>query len=135
MINISLDVLTDFIFSADERPAGQWMEGYWAEIAHWAKYFAFAIWAYFGWLTYSHFKAHTAIILVFYIPIAYLGYFCFQFSRVLKRALAERDQLLLQDAFRKLYSFLILGLVATIFGLLSSINEWSITIKMLSNKF
>jgi len=133
MINTPLDTPTDFIPSAEERPAGQWMEGYWVKIAYWAKYFSFAIWAYFGWLTYSHFTARTAIMLVFYIPTVYLGYSCFQFSSILNRALAGRDQLLLQEAFLKLHSFLILGLVTIAFGLISSLNDWSITFILTSH--
>ncbi len=136
MKNTPLDAPSDFRPADDERPAGKWMEGYWAKIAPWTQRFALAIWAYYGWMIYQQFKVYisgmavyqSAVVyigvLLLYSPILALGYFCFRFSQDLERALAGQDQILLEKAFQHLHRFLILGLVITSLWLLSSVVQW-----------
>ncbi len=144
MTNTPLDAPTDFIPSEEERPAGQWMEGYWAATARWAKYFAFAIFGYFSWVTYSdvsqifsNSNSHTQNGLYFIaelmiplanIPIALLGFFCFRFSQDLELALAGNNQLLLEKAFQQLQRFLLLGLAIASIGIISAVTQWQMTI-------
>ena len=144
MTNTPLDAPTEFMPAESERPAGQWMEGYWAKTAPWARYFAFATWAYVGWISYQHLKSfsqgiavyrsgliHIGVLLL-YTPIVLLGYYCFRFAQDLERALAGQDQLLLEKAFRQLHRFLGLGLVVAVFWMWSSISQWYAVINIMS---
>jgi len=144
MTHTPLDAPTGFTPADDERHAGQWMEGYWAETVPWAKRFALVIWAYYGWMIYQQFEIYfsgmvvyqSAIIhigvLLLYSPILFLGYFCFRCGQDLERALAGQDQLLLEKAFRYLHRFLILSLVVAVLWLWSAAIEWYRTFQIMS---
>ncbi len=150
MSNTPLDAPSDFIPSEEERPAGQWMEGYWAATARWAKYFAFAIFGYFVWVIYtdvsemfSNNNSHTQNGLYFVaalliplgnIPVGFLGFFCFRFSQNLEQALAGSNQLLLEKAFRQLQHFLVLGLAIAFIGALSAVIQWQTTIQFMNQR-
>jgi hypothetical protein len=139
MANTPLDAPTEFIPAIDERPAGRWMEGYWAEIAHWAKYFALAILVYFGWSLYNNFilafsrsdhnlnlkfVAFYGVFMLFETPLVFLGYYCLLFAKHLERALASQDQLILEKAFQLLQYTQVWALVlAAIWGL-SAVGQW-----------
>lgn len=137
MTSTPLDAPASFVPADDERLAGQWMESYWAQAAPWAKRFAFAIWAYYGWVIYLQFSAYGSIpiahkealgihlgVILMYSPVALLGYFCFCFGQDLERALAGQDQLLLEKAFRQLHRFLLLGLVIAAIWVVLSFFQW-----------
>ena len=144
MTNTPLDAPTDFNPMDDERPAGPWMEGFWAETAPWAKRFALVIWIYYGWLIYQQYEIiasysgpytnvwiHIGFLLA-YTPILILGYFCFQFGQGLDAALKAQNQLLLEKAFRHLHRFLITGLVLSVFWLWSATIQWYTTFQIIS---
>ncbi len=143
MTNTPLDAPTDFNPAEDERPAGQWMEDYWAEIAPWAKRFAYVILAYYGWMVYMRLdilasgtaayqsaKIHISVLL-FYSPMLAMGYFSFRFGQDLERALVGRGQLLLEKAFRHLHLFLLLALFMAALWLWSSTVEWASIIQIM----
>ncbi len=144
MTNTPLDAPSDFSPSEDDRPAGQWMEDYWAQTAPWAKRFAFIISAYYGWMIYQHLKVFTSGmgvyqsalvhvgVLLLYSPMLAVGYFCFRFGQDLERALVGQDQLLLEKAFRHLHRFLLLALVMAALWLWSSTIQWFSTIQIMT---
>ncbi len=144
MINTPLDAPTDFNPAEDERPAGQWMEGFWAETAPWAKRFAYVICTYYGWMIFLHLDIFTSGVVVYqsalvhisvlllYSPILAAGYFCFRFGQDLERALVSRDQLLLDKAFQNLHRFLLLALFLAALWLWSSTVQWFSTIQIMT---
>ncbi|MBL7829328.1 MAG: hypothetical protein JNJ57_22015 [Saprospiraceae bacterium] len=121
----TLDEPIDFTPSENERPAGEWMEGYWDKTAYWARNLAFGVFFFTAWMfvTYVWFlvkqesgiRTGNVVYLiqgaVSELMIAGLGYFMYWFGVQLRRALQNRDQLQLEAAFLKLRSFLILGLL------------------------
>lgn len=135
----------DFVPADDERPAGQWMEGYWAQIAPWAKYLAYLIWAYlaqelctnihwnntFGWD--ANTRYFFAASLFFLLPLGLLGYFSFQFGQHLERALYQKDQWLLEKAFQFLHRFLVAGLIIGILWVLYLSNQWYTLLQIMSH--
>lgn len=138
-----LDTPSDFAPSDADRPAGTWMEGYWAQTAPWARAFGLTIGVYFGWLLYQQFQIFMtdtpqqllqfAIFLgsvLLYSPIIILGYFGFQFGHQLKRALQLQDQLLLEKAFQHLYRFILTALVLALLWVLYTAANWYTTIQM-----
>lgn len=144
MKNTPLDAPTGFTPSDEERPAGQWMESYWAQTVPWARYFAFVVWAYVAWITFRHLQIFSEdirlfrntlfhlLVLVVYVPTAVMGYYSYRFAQDLEAALAAQDQLLLEKAFRHLHRFLLLGMVVGVFELWSSIGDWYSIINLLS---
>lgn len=139
MIDSPLDAFNEFIPSEEDRPAGQWMEGYWADIAFWAKYFAFAILVYFGLSLYTNFIhalassdnslnlkfiAFFGVFMLFDTPLAFLGYYGLQFAQHLQRALASQDQVMLEKAFQLLQYFLVWSLVLTAIKGLHAMVQW-----------
>lgn len=143
MKNIPLDFPLDFSPAEDDRPAGQWMEGYWADIARWAKRFAIAILTYFGWLiindaiyfltSYSTLEGLYFIVQVLALltdfSVAFLGFFCLRFGQYLEGSLAAKDQVLLEKSFRQLHWFLHLGLLVACIWMYSSVIQWQTTIQ------
>ncbi len=150
MTNTPLDAPTDFIPADDDRPAGEWMEGYWATIAMWAKRFAVLVFAFSAWQSYLEInsliryqqwavgqdKIWILIIISYSVAEALLygllGYCCFRFAQYLERALAGQDQLLLEKAFRFLHQFWKVGLIIACLSILSSISQWSYTLNVMS---
>jgi hypothetical protein len=144
MDNTSLDAPTDFIPNKNDRPAGQWMEAYWAQIVPWAKYLAYIIWACFALKLYTDIHWNNAfgwdfntrfffaISLFFQLPLILLGYFCFRFAQNLEGALAQKDQWLLEEAFQQLYRFLITSLVTSILWIYYLNSEWQTMIQIIS---
>ncbi|MFN0174992.1 MAG: hypothetical protein ACKVU0_10125 [Saprospiraceae bacterium] len=144
MTNTPLDAPTDFIPAEDERPAGQWMEGYWAQIAPWAKRFAYIICIYYGWMIYEHLMIitlgmgvyqsalmHIGVLLL-YAPMLAVGYFSYRFGQNLENALVGQDQLMLEKAFRHLHRFLLLALLMAVLWLWSSTNQWISVIQIMT---
>ena len=132
MSQTPLDAPMGFTPAEDERPAGTWMETYWADIARWAKFLSYAIGGFFLWTCYQEFKSHTAIMILFFIPAAVLGYFCYRFAQNLEQALAHGDQLLLEKAFQQLRPILILALILATFWLYDSIVDWMLALETVS---
>jgi|GEM_PF-1414348 len=148
MTNTPLDFQPEFTPTEEERPAGTWMESYWAETARWAKYFSFAILGYFVWVTYTDMSltfpnsnsfSKTGIYLIAAlmiplanIPVGFLSFFCFRFSQDLEQALAGSNQLLLEKAFRQLQRSLISGLVIATLWALSAVAQWQTTIQFMN---
>lgn len=139
-----LDAPSEFIPSEDERPAGEYMATYWAEIAPWAKRFSFVIFAYFAWVTYLQYSIYSSgqavyqsfllhlSVLAVHAPTLALGYFCFQFGHLLEAALVGQNQLLLEKAFQQLHRILITALVISALCIWSFIGSWYSTLKIIS---
>jgi len=146
MTNTPLDAPSHFTPYEDDRPAGQWMEGYWADIAVWAKRLSIVILIYFVWQVYNDIMSlenmseldpsliamFAALFLFDAVLIGFLGYFCFRFAQYLERALKDQDQMVLEKAFLQLYRFMILGLINAAAWLLSSLVEWVNTIQIMT---
>jgi hypothetical protein len=132
MTNTPLDAPDGFIPAEDERPAGQWMEAYWTEIATWAQRFAYVIWAYFAWNAYLQIKAYKAILILFDTPTLLLGFWCFSFGQNLSKALAGKNQILLEKGFKEFHRFLILALILAVFSIWTSIINWHTTQEIIS---
>jgi predicted PurR-regulated permease PerM len=112
-----------------DRPAGPWLESYWAQIAPWAKRFAYIIVSYLilslavtakNLLVTLKEMDMTAVIAMIavvsiFLPLCFLGFYSHQFGRYLERALAEKDQMLLERSFKNLRHFLRLALYVAIF--------------------
>lgn len=149
MTNTPLDAPSHFTPYEDDRPAGQWMEGYWADIAVWAKRLFIVILIYFVWQVYNDIMSlenmseldpsliamFAALFLFDAVLTGFLGYFCFRFAQYLERALVGQDQMLLEKAFQQLHRFLIMSLVVAAVWLLSSAIEWFNTIQIMTESY
>lgn len=150
MTNTPLDAPTDFIPADDDRPAGEWMEGYWATIAYWAKRFALIVIAYSAFqiyletsylIRYQQWSVGQNQILILTM-IAYgiaeaalyglLGYWCYRFAQNLEGALAAQHQVLLEKGFRYLHRSWKVGLVIACLSILSSTSQWYYTYNVMS---
>lgn len=116
----------------DDRQAGEWMEGYWTEMAPWAKRFSFAVWGVAALLIYARggmlYRLYPDELLyqvgallsttLLYSPLIALGYFVFDFSRQLSLALQQTDQAALGRAYLSLHRAVLIGtLVAVLMAL------------------
>lgn len=150
MTNTPLDAPTDFSPADDERPAGEWMEGYWATIAYWAKRFALLVFAYSAWRFFLEINSligyqqwaygqnQTLILTMVAYGMAeaalhgLLGYWCYRFAQNLEGALAAQNQDLLENGFRNLHRFWKVGLVIACLTILSSASQWLYTYNIMS---
>jgi len=136
MTNTPLDSPTGFAPGENDRPAGTWMEGYWAQTAPWAKALAYATCTYYGWLLFQQFnniaempdKTAGAFLLgasvLLYAPMLFMGYFGFSFGQNLQMALRSRSQILLEKAFLNLHRFVIAALVMACLWVLYTTITW-----------
>lgn len=141
MKNTPLDAPAAFIPDDEDRPAGEWMEGYWKSAALWSKRLAFATWAYlifylylpFRWIFIDKFPTQDLLIaivpgmILWFTPIGLLSYFCFHFGQRLENSIKWRDQLLLENAFLQLRHILVVCCIVGCIKATSIGIEWYAT--------
>lgn len=138
-----LDATSGFTPTDDDRPAGEWLEGYWRKMAPWATRFAWVVWAYTAWMVLWHalnllpnlgiyqlLLVHFGVLLL-YLPGVFMGYYAFQFGKTLQQASIAQDQLKLEDAFQYLRKFLVAGIITAAFWGLASVSEIYSTLHVL----
>ena len=125
----------NFTPTDDDRPAGEWLEGYWRQLARWAIRLAIVISVYCLWGLYwplrsllnhlgelQHWLVHPFTMML-YLPALVMCYYTYQFGKMLEHAQSAQNQLKLEEAFVQLRRFLIAGIVAAVFWGLSSFAE------------
>jgi hypothetical protein len=141
MNDTPLDAELSFDPPEDERPAGEWMEGYWQQMAIWAKHITWSLWAYLAVFVYSNIRLLETMdewiqdtlismalsLMLWAIPLALFTFFCLSFSRLLENALRTGTSLRMEKAWQRLQQMLWAGLVLTIVMLYANGANWYYT--------
>ncbi|MBN8679455.1 MAG: hypothetical protein J0M29_14595 [Chitinophagales bacterium] len=130
-----LDASSGFTPTDDDRPAGEWLEGYWRQMAPWAIRLSIIVSVYCLWGLYwplrnlinnigelQHWLVHPFTMML-YLPALVMCYYAYQFGKMLQHAQTTQHQLKLEESFVQLRRFLIAGIVAALFWGLSSFAE------------
>jgi hypothetical protein len=144
MDNTILDQEDNAFFPSDtERPAGQWMEGYWLKIAHWSKFLSIfmgvaVVLSILSNILSSRYifiqegSAYDSLLLfvTYWIarsPYVLLtgisSYKIFHFSQNLHYALKDKDQIKLDAAFASLNTILLFWIIIVAINLLTAFFE------------
>ncbi|MDX1910806.1 MAG: hypothetical protein SFV22_04935 [Saprospiraceae bacterium] len=129
-----LDADLPFDASEDERPAGQWLEGYWTQMAYWAKRITWSLWAYLAIFVYSNLwliefmdDNMMAIIInlafslfLWALPLGLLSYFTYTFSHLLEAAPQTGETHRVEKAWKRLRQMLWTGMVIVVMLLVST---------------